>query len=135
MKIYEAIRHEERGVVATVRVGEDGPRDELFHHVQHSPTGFEMGYQGSGPADLARSICWDVLGREPHPVAYQAVKDQVVSQSRDAFAVTSDEVLRIMRAASSSGQEIARLCGPNGELMTWEETEALESGVSREMPR
>lgn len=29
---------------------------QLIHYVHHSPTGFEWGYAGSGPADLALSI-------------------------------------------------------------------------------
>lgn len=36
--------------------------DRLRHHVRHSPTGFEWGYGGSGPAELARCILIDVLG-------------------------------------------------------------------------
>jgi len=31
--------------------------------IHHSPTGFEWGYGGSGPADLALNICESVLGR------------------------------------------------------------------------
>ncbi|MBT9252140.1 MAG: hypothetical protein KM296_00220 [Brockia lithotrophica] len=35
-----------------------------LHHVErHSPTGFEWGYGGSGPADLALSILHDYLNR------------------------------------------------------------------------
>ena len=34
----------------------------LRHVVRHSPTGFEWGYGGSGPADLALSILADYLG-------------------------------------------------------------------------
>ena len=34
------------------------------HHVRHSPDGFETGYGGSGPADLARSILIDFFGSD-----------------------------------------------------------------------
>jgi hypothetical protein len=35
----------------------------LLHHVtKHSPTGFSWGFEGSGPADLARSLLIAVLG-------------------------------------------------------------------------
>jgi len=34
----------------------------LKHIVHHSPNGFEWGYSGSGPADLALSILADYLG-------------------------------------------------------------------------
>lgn len=33
-------------------------------HVKHSPTGFEWGYAGSGPADLARNILIQVTGSD-----------------------------------------------------------------------
>lgn len=31
----------------------------VIHHVRHSMSGFEFGYEGSGPADLARSLLID----------------------------------------------------------------------------
>lgn len=37
----------------------------LDHHVRHSPDGFNWGYAGSGPADLARSILLDAFGFKP----------------------------------------------------------------------
>ena len=52
---------------------------ELSHQVLHSPDGFEWGYAGSGPADLARSLLWDVTGHEPEPVQYQTFKENVVA--------------------------------------------------------
>jgi hypothetical protein len=36
----------------------------LPHYKRHSPAGFEWGYSGSGPADLARCLIIDALG--PH---------------------------------------------------------------------
>ncbi len=41
---------------------------QLPHVVHHSPTGFEWGYGGSGPADLALSILTLVIGAEPETV-------------------------------------------------------------------
>lgn len=37
----------------------------LPHVIYHSPTGFEWGYGGSGPADLALSILADYFGEHP----------------------------------------------------------------------
>lgn len=52
MAKYEAIRTE-NGVVAT----DDGaPLDKRLELFNHSPTGFEMGNSGSGPAQLALAI-------------------------------------------------------------------------------
>ena len=36
-------------------------------HTHHSPTGFEIGYGGSGPADLALNILADAIGPAPDP--------------------------------------------------------------------
>lgn len=47
-----------------VYVEEPGYRAELAHLGDHSPTGFEWGYGGSGPTDLAISILTDALGPE-----------------------------------------------------------------------
>ena len=45
----------------------------------HSPSGFEWGYMGSGPAQLALAICAYALGDERAESAYQDVKDQIVA--------------------------------------------------------
>jgi hypothetical protein len=52
MKIYNIVRTPQ-GVTATV---DDKP---LRHIPLHSPTGFEFGYGGSGPADLSLAILAD----------------------------------------------------------------------------
>ena len=49
-----------------VRTGET--ETLLPHIVHHSPTGFEAGYGGSGPADLALSILAFVIGDERQTV-------------------------------------------------------------------
>jgi len=46
----------------------------------HSPTGFEWGYQGSGPAQLALAILADALGDEDALRLYQEFKRQIVSR-------------------------------------------------------
>lgn len=52
----------------------------LRHWVRHSPTGFEWGYGGSGPADLARSILAHHLGDVlPSPRVYQRFKEKVIA--------------------------------------------------------
>lgn len=48
------------------RVLEEGKLPyQLPHIVRHSPTGFNCGYLGSGPADLALSILTDYLEKDP----------------------------------------------------------------------
>ncbi len=50
---------------ALVWVDEDRPLPQVVHH---SPGGFEWGYGGSGPADLALSILALVIGEEQESV-------------------------------------------------------------------
>jgi len=72
------------GGTAVARELEGGRQEPLIHRVRHSPTGLEWGYGGSGPADLARSILWDWLGREPTQRAYMALKFDVVARLAQA---------------------------------------------------
>ncbi|MDS0280200.1 hypothetical protein DVK05_15695 [Halorubrum sp. Atlit-8R] len=49
--------------------------------VNHSPSGFEWGYGGSGPAQLALALLLDYTGDEAFALDhYQAFKTEVVSQ-------------------------------------------------------
>lgn len=66
--------------------------EPLEHRVYHSPTGMEWGYLGSGPADLARSILWDFLGKEPIRELYMLFKEKFVSGWKDEWQITSDEI-------------------------------------------
>lgn len=90
MKIYKGNRVGPSvdiwGVEVTVN---DKP---LKHRVYHSPAGFEWGYGGSGPADLARSILWDYLGKEPPRVLYQNFKDTFVATWGNEWRITSQEI-------------------------------------------
>lgn len=47
--------------VVIVRESDGTIKTDVKHIVAHSPTGFEVGYGGSGPADLALSILEDHL--------------------------------------------------------------------------
>jgi hypothetical protein len=83
MKVYHIQREgEERSLGAvTVKVHEHGfgesydlPLEPSLKVRNHSPTGFEFGYGGSGPAQLALAILLDYMGRPPSPGMYQAFK-------------------------------------------------------------
>ena len=52
----------EAGAVVTAHNAIAGVRWPLRHVPKHSPAGFNWGYGGSGPADLARSLLIDALG-------------------------------------------------------------------------
>jgi hypothetical protein len=56
----------EKGTVSDVAVHVNG--EPLAHVVYHSPArGFNWGYSGSGPADLALSILADYFGEKQSP--------------------------------------------------------------------
>lgn len=66
-----------------------------LHEVNHSPTGFEWGYLGSGPAQLAYEILRDATGCPP--VAgwfHQQFKTAFVLHfDRDRWSLSREEVL------------------------------------------
>jgi len=63
---------------------------------RHSPTGYQWGYAGSGPAELARAILVALYPDDPLvrlPVCYQHFKADVIAKlPRAAFRLTSTEV-------------------------------------------
>lgn len=60
----------------------------------HSPTGFEWGYNGSGPAQLALAILLDFAGGEIAEKLYQDFKwDMVSTLPRDEWTITSQGIL------------------------------------------
>lgn len=95
MKVYKGKRvgppeglplEEPNDVIVTVN------DKSLKHQVYHSPTGFNWGYLGSGPSDLARSILWDFLEKEPTRELYMSFKEEFVSGWLDKWQVTSAEI-------------------------------------------
>lgn len=59
----------------------------------HSPDGFEWGYSGSGPAQLALAILLDVTGdAELAQEHYQTFKRQFVANWEDEWRITDREV-------------------------------------------
>jgi len=64
----------------------------LKHIVKHSPTGFNWGYGGSGPADLALSILADCVGLETAEKYYQYFKWDYVAKWGDEWQITEEEI-------------------------------------------
>jgi hypothetical protein len=59
----------------------------------HSPTGFNWGYGGSGPAQLALALLCDVLGDDREAVRlHQAFKWDVVARLGDEWMLVADEI-------------------------------------------
>ncbi len=73
------------------------PMPELLRgEGRHSPDGFQWGYGGSGPAELARAILIQVFPDDVmvrHPRVYQEFKFDVVARlDREGFVLTDAEV-------------------------------------------
>ncbi len=67
----------------------------------HSPDGFNWGYGGSGPAQLALAICLRYLSPSDAQTVYQSFKFNVISQipQQKDFEITVDfrkEILKIV---------------------------------------
>lgn len=84
-------RRTEDGTIVTVNGQPLNPRHDLYNH---SPDGFEWGYAGSGPAQLALAILADHLGNDQLAlVYYQAFKSDVVTALKeDEWVLTGDDV-------------------------------------------
>jgi len=79
-KCYAGSKVLGRAVVTVHVLTDAGVTSYLLPHlVRHSPDGFNWGYLGSGPADLARSILADCLGTDPDPSLYQAFKERFIA--------------------------------------------------------
>jgi hypothetical protein len=78
-----------------------GFREVLRHRlVWHSPDGFQWGYGGSGPTDLALNMLFDCLGRDQRTDArevaeryYQEFKNAFITTAPNHLRITSDEIL------------------------------------------
>ena len=90
MKTYEG-RREGYAAIVTVNGAPLNPRLDLWNH---SPTGFEWGYGGSGPAQLALALLADCLGNDEQAVQlHQEFKRQVVANLEGhGWIMTSHEI-------------------------------------------
>ena len=89
MRIYRGIRLRDKTLV-TVNSIELPLRLDLANH---SPTGFEWGYCGSGPAQLALAILANELSIPEALKYYQLFKQQIISNlTHDSWSISSDQV-------------------------------------------
>ena len=96
MRTYKGKRFGEFSV--TVTVWEDGKYirslDTRSDLVNHSPDGFEWGYVGSGPAQLALALLADLYGDEIVIRNYQKFKfDVIANLTREkGWEITSSQI-------------------------------------------
>jgi len=103
MKHYEGHRTK-RGVEVTANGVPLNPRLDLRNH---SPTGFEWGYCGSGPAQLALAILADHLGNDEQALnLYQRFKWAVIAElPHKGWTLTSTDI----------DQAVQRICEHEAE--------------------
>lgn len=97
MKVYHG-RRTPAGVEVRVE-NDDGLHlrmlDPRFDLRNHSPTGFEYGYCGSGPAQLALAMLADALGDDEQAMNwYQEFKRVVIASLNDPeWTLTEEQVI------------------------------------------
>jgi hypothetical protein len=96
VKQYEGKRN---GSAADVTVNGQplNPRLDLCNH---SPSGFEWGYAGSGPAQLALALLADYLGDDEEAIGWhQDFKSAVVAGlPHEAWTLTEEEIRETVNA-------------------------------------
>ena len=111
-----------RGVLRLFAVvelqGNDGKpnivRTEVPQLVNHSPSGMEQGYGGSGPADLAATIIGHYTGTDkPYSGIYQEFKAIHVANApqHESFVVTAEEIDEFLADMKAAGLDAAMLRG------------------------
>jgi hypothetical protein len=97
MKIYSGKRDKhDHCVVHVIQAdGDSHLLDPRFKDCSHSPTGFEWGYTGSGPAQLAFAILADAVHIELAHALHQRFKFAVIGQlaRREPWRITEQQVL------------------------------------------
>src|SRR5206468_1603489 len=90
MKTYEG-RREGYAALVTVNGRPLNPRLDLWNH---SPTGFEWGYGGSGPAQLALALIADHLADDRQALdIYQRFKWAVITElPKKGWILSSDAI-------------------------------------------
>jgi hypothetical protein len=88
MKSYLINRHGKENEIGKVTLRSIDPVTGITKEItpeaslkvrNHSPDGFEFGYGGSGPAQLALAILLDFIGKPPSTGCYQAFKFSYIS--------------------------------------------------------
>lgn len=89
-------------------IGDGGiyPLNPRYDLRNHSPDGFEWGYGGSGPAQLALAICCDHLGDdELAQRVYQAFKFRVIGRlEQDLWQLPEREVKEAIEQIIAEGR-------------------------------
>ena len=95
-KYYEGINKGAGGQTVLV-IETDGKEKfsskSLYHVVRHSPDGFQWGYGGSGPSDLALSMLTDAVGKELAEQYYQLFKADFIAGCGNHLVIFQQDIL------------------------------------------
>lgn len=101
MKVYHGLRTS-TGCEVIIEYGNEGSYSQRILDINpslklrnHSPTGFEWGYGGSGPAQLALALLYDVTkDRRESLEWYQRFKvDKIMHLPHECWKMTSQEII------------------------------------------
>jgi hypothetical protein len=96
MRTYRGWRDGRGDCHVIVHEGHELPRslDLRLDLDNHSPTGFNWGYGGSGPAQLALALLADALGDDRQAARLHQIfkRSVVVWLKRDAWEMTDEEI-------------------------------------------
>ena len=100
MKTYTGLRTENGCAVTVSDAGGCRGLDPRLDLHAHSPAGFEWGYGGSGPAQLALALAADALGDDGAALGvYQRLKFRVVGRlAADGWSLTAAELADALRS-------------------------------------
>jgi hypothetical protein len=101
MKTYTGTRLDAGCAVVVFDGNESRGLNPRFDLGNHSPSGFEWGYGGSGPAQLALALAADVLADDETALGvYQRLKRCVVCKFPvDGWEMTENELVEAIRSA------------------------------------
>ncbi len=98
---YRGVRTERGARVVALTSTSTRPLDPRLDVRNHSPSGFEWGYGGSGPAQLALALCIDVLGGDVERArrVYQDVKVRLIAGwQEDEWELWREQLLLVIEA-------------------------------------
>lgn len=100
MRVYRGTRTEQGCQVVVETDGVPRPLNPRLDLRNHSPTGFEWNYSGSGPAQLALALAADALGDDDRAQdVYQRLKAKLVcTLPKAGWELTEDRIRSAVEA-------------------------------------
>jgi len=96
-RYYEGINAEQGGPQSVLMILTDGKEKlesaPLPHIERHSPDGFQWGYGGSGPSDLALSMLTHAAGKEIAEEYYQLFKADFIADCEKHLLIFQKDIL------------------------------------------